>query len=144
MKKLLLSTMCSIGLLLPYASPIFADSYYTDENVGYLDSTQEFMQYIVLAKNNLTINSSGVANITCSVAGKSGVNKTEITSNLQQYKDNKWVTIATWKGSGTKSCSMNKSKSVAKGYSYRVSSTVKAYIDSKSETKSIVSDTRKY
>lgn len=52
-----------------------------------------------------------------------------ITMRLQQKKDGRWTNIATWTGSATdgKTASLSKTKSVAKGYDYRlyVSGTIK-------------------
>ena len=51
-----------------------------------------------------------------------------MTMKLQQKVDNKWTTIATWTTSGkAPTVSLSKTKSVSKGYSYRVyvSGTVK-------------------
>ena len=69
-----------------------------------------------------------------------------MTMKLQQKVDNKWTTIATWTTSGkAPSVSLSKSKSVSKGYSYRVyvSGTVKNGSDP-AETPSKTSSIKSY
>lgn len=70
-----------------------------------------------------------------------------MTMKLQQKKDGNWVTIATWSASGAKGQAVNlsKTKSISKGYSYRVyvSGTVKNGVDP-AETPSYTSTVKSY
>ncbi|MGL5693966.1 MAG: hypothetical protein ACRCXA_07805 [Peptostreptococcaceae bacterium] len=92
----------------------------------------------------MKISSNGSASITASVTGVPGVNKSTITSSLQQYKNNKWTTIAIFSESGTRICNLSKSKTVTKGYKYRVSSVVKVFKGNVSEQKTVNSSSVNY
>ncbi|MGL4911252.1 MAG: hypothetical protein ACRC3Y_02345 [Romboutsia sp.] len=114
------------------------------ENDMIIQDTIPRYKYISSAKSNISINSSGVATISCSAFGVTGVNKIEITSYLQQYKGGKWVDIQLWSQVGTNTCLVSKSKSVSKGYSYRVSAKIKAYKGTQSEIITVNSTTARY
>ena len=70
-----------------------------------------------------------------------------MTMKLQQKKDGNWTTIASWLASGSKgeTVSLSKTKSISKGYSYRVyvSGTVKNGVDP-AETPSKTSSIKSY
>ena len=71
--------------------------------------------------------SAGTATCSGTISMRSG-SSASMTMKLQQKVDNKWTTIATWTTSGkAPTVSLSKTKSVSKGYSYRVyvSGTVK-------------------
>ena len=71
--------------------------------------------------------SGGTATCSGTISMRSG-SSASMTMKLQQKVDNKWTTIATWTTSGkAPTVSLSKTKSVSKGYSYRVyvSGTVK-------------------
>ncbi|WP_195941013.1 hypothetical protein [Romboutsia sp. 1001713B170131_170501_G6] len=114
-----------------------------DNNMRIEDIAPRY-QYISSARSNISINSSGVSTISCSALGVSGVTKIEITAYLQQYKGGRWVKIASWSGSGTNNCLVSKTKSVTKGYSYRVSAKIKVYKGTQSEGITVNSNTAKY
>ena len=83
---------------------------------------------------------SGKAHISCYVDGKLGT-LTSITAKLQQKnKSGSWTNISTWSNSRKSSCSLSKDVRVSKGYSYRLSVTVKTG----SESKTISSPIRVY
>jgi len=73
--------------------------------------------------------SSGSAECYGKIKPAGATQSTSITMRLQQKKDGIWTNIATWTGSATegKAASLSKTKSVAKGYDYRlyVSGTIK-------------------
>ena len=71
--------------------------------------------------------SGGTATCSGTISMRSG-SSASMTMKLHQKVDNKWTTIATWTTSGkAPTVSLSKTKSVSKGYSYRVyvSGTVK-------------------
>ena len=81
-----------------------------------------------------------------SAYAEDGIQPCYTLTSLQQKVDNKWTTIATWTTSGkAPSVSLSKSKSVSKGYSYRVyvSGTVKNGSDP-AETPSKTSSIKSY
>ena len=64
--------------------------------------------------------SGGTATCSGTISMRSG-SSASMTMKLQQKVDNKWTTIATWTTSGkAPTVSLSKTKSVSKGYSYRV------------------------
>lgn len=142
LKKLLISTLCISSCIATFMIPVYAD----DINNGLqgFDVPMDLMEYITSSKSNLSISSSGAANVLCTVSGNTGITKTEIKAQLQRKVNNKWTTISTWQSSGTRTCSLSKSTNVSKGYSYRVAATVKASKGSKSESKTIYSDAKYY
>ena len=121
-----------------------ADGLTVVDNNMRIEDTAPRYQYISSARSNISINSSGVSTISCSALGVSGVTKIEITAYLQQYKGGRWVNIASWSGSGTNNCLVSKTKSVTKGYSYRVSAKIKVYKGTQSESITVNSNTAKY
>ncbi|MGL5711977.1 MAG: hypothetical protein ACRCXT_13655 [Paraclostridium sp.] len=121
-----------------------ADGLTVGDNNIKIEDTAPRYKYISSARSNISINSSGLATISCSALGVTGVNKIEMTSYLQQYKGGKWVNIASWSGSGTNNCLVSKTKSVTKGYSYRVSAKIKAYKGTQSESITVNSTTAIY
>lgn len=75
--------------------------------------------------------SGGTATCSGTISMRSG-SSASMTMKLQQKVDNKWTTIATWTTSGkAPTVSLSKTKSVSKGYSYRVyvSGTVKMMLN---------------
>lgn len=145
LRKTVISGMCALVCSSAVAIPAFADEY-QDKNieqysaVNYIDDTMVKMSYIKSGTCNLSISGS-TAKVTCFVRGASNVISTSIIARLQKSNDNgkTWSTIQTWNASGNISCSLSKSKTIGKGY-YRVHSTIKA----NSESKNIISSTKKY
>lgn len=66
--------------------------------------------------------SGGIATCLGKVKPDNASQSASITMKLQQKKDGSWTTIATWTGSASNgnAASLSKTKSVAKGYDYRV------------------------
>lgn len=103
------------------------------------------MLYILKAESNLAIESGGLAKAEAYIRGNSNVTKVSITANLQQYKSGKWNTIKTFsKSKESTTVSLLEEYSVAKGYTYRLQSTVTAYCGGASETKTVTSSEVKY
>ncbi|MEF9992729.1 MAG: hypothetical protein RSD22_11020 [Romboutsia sp.] len=137
MKKLIISGLITMLGASYYISPAFADhpSSITGTNIVQEDNT--YMAYIARSQSNLSINTNGVASISSTISGIAGVTKTEINSNLQQLRNGSWTTIKSGSKSGSRDCNFTTTYSVPKGYSYRVSSVVKAYKGTSSETKTV-------
>lgn len=104
------------------------------------------MDYIAQANVTLRINSDGNATVECNVTGYQGIiTSVEITADLQQYVDDKWVTIETFTvAKNSYRVSLNETYDVSKGYSYRVKASVKAYSESTVETRNVTSSEVKY
>ena len=105
-----------------------------------------YMDYIAQASGSLYIDSNGVATVKSSVNGYQGTTtRVEISANLQQYKNGLWVTIKTFTAeSDSYRTSLSNTYSVAKGYSYRVQATIKAYCGSSVETRTVTSSEATY
>jgi len=144
MKKVLISGMIAVLGVSTCISPSFASNLTLNDTVNLSQPYSSRMTYIANAKSGLSINASGSANITSSITGNSGVTKTEITSYLKQYKDGKWIIVETWSSSSSRTCSLSKFKTVPKGYTYKVSSIVKAYKGNSSENRTVESNSAKY
>ncbi|MGL4912354.1 MAG: hypothetical protein ACRC3Y_07970, partial [Romboutsia sp.] len=87
-----------------------ADEVTLEDNNIVIEDTIPRYQYISSARSNISIDSKGVATISCTALGISGVKKIEITAYLQQYKNGNWVNVASWSGSGTDNCLVSKTK----------------------------------
>lgn len=95
---------------------------------------------------SLVINGS-MAECMGKIIPNSDATVSSMTMKLQQKKDGNWTTIASWLASGSKgeTVSLSKTKSISKGYSYRVyvSGTVKNGVDP-AETPSKTSSVKSY
>lgn len=142
-KKLILMWVC-MTLIFSFSMTAYAD---TNENTHFGETyISPKMTYIAKASSNVTITSSGQAQVECYVAGHSSiVTRVKIKADLQQYKNDKWTSVKTWSTSKNKyRVTLAKSIQVSKGYSYRVVATVTAYKNSDSETKTVTSSEAKY
>lgn len=111
---------------------------------GDIESHDARFKYIDTGSSRLSI-SNGVANVSSTVTGQSMVTKTGLTVRLQQYVDGRWKTIQAWTTtSNSKACMLSKAYSVRKGYSYRLLTTLEAYVNSSSERQDITSNVVKY
>jgi len=98
------------------------------------------LTYIAKANCNLTIDSNGTAHVESSAIAYSSVTKINISASLQQYKNGFWYSNQTFSVTDYSDfASLYETKSVSKGYKYRVSVTVTAYSGSSSETVSLKS-----
>lgn len=122
------------------STPIFADEY---GQILEMENEERYT-YIYKASSNLKI-SGGIATVSASMTANPGISKTLITSRLQKKVNGSWETIQSWtETSNTISCRLNKTKSVSKGSSYRIYSTVKAYKGADSESIAIFSNVVNY
>lgn len=80
--------------------------------------------------NNFFI-SSDKANVAINLISLSGkADKVGFSVNLQQYNNNKWISIKNWsetKKISTKQAEFNNNFSVSKGYKYRFTGNIKVY-----------------
>ncbi len=146
MRKRIVSLVLSSFILFTVSTQVVAAEF----NMP-LPSTAEFtvrpyMDYIVQAHGSIYIDAKGVATVSSSVYGYQGTTtRVEISANLQQYKNNNWVTIKTFTAqSDSHRTSLSETHSVSKGYSYRVQATIKAYSGSSLETQTVTSSEAKY
>lgn len=82
--------------------------------------------HINLMNASMNINKYGIATAMGSVNAifAPGVG---ITVSIQQFKNEKWQTIHTWSEKDQYFCTIEKSRAVAKGYSYRTQVNGKVY-----------------
>ena len=122
------------------STPIFANEYETNLEI----QNEARYTHIDKASSNLKI-SGGVATVSASMTANPGISKTLITSRFKKKVNGSWETIQSWtETSNTISCRLNKTKSVSKGSSYRIYSTVKAYKGTDSESIAIFSNIVNY
>lgn len=126
-------------LMLAFSTNSFANIIYEFDESCTDDDIQLYYTHILSSRCTLDIE-NGYASAYSLVKGKSNTSKTSIIMKLQQYKNNQWITVTSWKATGTSSCSLNKSYKVPSGYSYRTYSTVTA----NSETLNIKSKVKNY
>ncbi len=144
-KHILTLLLCCSVICVSNVQAFAAEPINTVTNVGTFEISPQ-MDYIVQAKGNLYINSSGVATVTSSVYGYQGTTtRVEISAKLQQYNGGKWVTLKTYTASSdSHRTSLSESYKISKGYSYRMQATIKAYSGSKSETQTVTSSEANY
>jgi len=110
--------------------------------VGSTVLTASALTNISSASSSISI-SGTTAYVACSVYGyQAKTTRCSITANLQQYKNGGWVTIATWSQSyNNYRGALSASKTVSRGYSYRVYATFSAYANGFTEYVSLASKT---
>ena len=135
-KFLTISIMLTFSFILPVSATTIDNFNNSDIELMYL--------YVKSGKSQLNI-SNGIATIKASMKSDLGVDKSLITSRLQKKVNGEWKTVEAWTVSkvGT-TCSLEKTKSVSKGYEYRVFSTMKSYKGDKSESVASFSEVVKY
>lgn len=141
-KKIVLCTLALSAVILNVNSiiPIYANTV-INSDIKNMIPRYKYVQY---AKSDLTIR-NGNATIKSYMSSSVKTTKSLITSRLQKKVSGSWTTIDSWTTSTNKnSCSLSKVKSVAKGYEYRVFSTVKAYYNSDSESIAVYSPVKRY
>lgn len=99
------------------------------------------MTYIDHASADLSISSSGKATVKSTIFGVDGATKrVTISAKLERYENGRWITIQTFsKSSTTFYAVLTENYQVSKGYTYRVSASVRAYTSSSSEGQTVVS-----
>lgn len=105
----------------------------------------ELMYIYLVSKASYLDISSNTATIRATLKAKSNIDKVLITSRLQKKVNGEWKTVEAWTVSKNGySCSLEKTRSVNKGYEYRVFSTMKSYKGDKSESVASFSEVVKY
>lgn len=129
MKSKLLIGGLGISLLMSTLPPVTANALTVVLPPSESESIiRPMLTYIAKASCNLTIDSSGTAHVESSVIAYSNVTTVKISAKLQQYKNNSWVTLETFSASDNSDfVLLYETKSVSKGYKYRVTATVTAY-----------------
>ena len=97
-----------------------------------------YMLYIVDARCTLSI-SGTTATVNAWVIGDDfDATKAKVVAELQEKDGNSWTTIATWTDTqNAYRASVNKTKSITRGKTYRVKATVTVWEGSASETQTI-------
>lgn len=134
MKKRLLSMLLIIAVVLSFgASAVAANSY----------SVQPRWNYLTFIDNNIDITSSGIAKIgTWADATSSSATAINVTASLQQLKSSGWTEVKSWSETDmSRSYGFEKSWPVYHGYSYRLVTTAKVYVNGVlKETASLTTD----
>lgn len=99
-----------------------------------------YMLYIVDANCTLSI-SGTTATVNCWVKGDSiDATKAKVVAELQEKNGSSWTTIATWTDTqDSYRASVNKTKTITAGNTYRVKATVTVWEGTASETRTIYS-----
>lgn len=87
---------------------------------------QPYWSHVDKMSVGLEISDFGIATssgATVSVRGDS----VDVTVKLQQFKDSKWITLGTWEDEGVGLATVDGSRAIAKGYSYRTYVTGNVY-----------------
>ena len=97
------------------------------------------------ASNDLYMDPNGQAFMTAYISTYNGVDRVSMTSHLQRYVNNTWVTIKHWtyEKKGT-SAFWSEEYNVSKGYNYRLVTYFFAYSGSSAESASLISETQYY
>lgn len=135
-KILIISIVLTFNFIVPISATTINSFNDSDVELMYL--------YVKSEKSQLNI-SNGIATIKASMKSDLGVDKSLITSRLQKKVNGEWKTIEAWTVSKAGiTCSLEKTRSVNKGYEYRVFSTMKSYKGDKSESVASFSRVVKY
>ena len=135
-KILIISIVLTFNFIVPISATTINSFNDSDVELMYL--------YVKSEKSQLNI-SNGIATIKASMKSDLGVDKSLITSRLQKKVNGEWKTIEAWTVSKAGiTCSLEKTRSVNKGYEYRVFSTIKSYKGDKSESVASFSRVVKY
>lgn len=135
-KILIISIVLTFNFIVPISATTINSFNDSDVELMYL--------YVKSEKSQLNI-SNGIATIKASMKSDLGVDKSLITSRLQKKVNGEWKTIEAWTVSKAGiTCSLEKTRSVNKGYEYRVFSTMKSYKGDKSESVTSFSRVVKY
>lgn len=113
-----------LGALLFTSLPVFA-------NTNMVEITSEevptpYWSHIDKMTASLDISDFGIAKSAGSIVSISG-ESVDVKVKLQQFKDSKWVTLYTWEDEGISLATIDGSRAIAKGYSYRTYVTGSVY-----------------
>lgn len=109
-------------------------------------SISPLMEYIAGNEAGISVDSNGLATISCKTCGYIGITtRVEITADLQRYDNGRWITINRFAAaSDSHRVSLNHTHILATGYTYRVQATVTAYSGTSVEVDVITSGTVLY
>lgn len=135
MKKMLIMTMLGICIILgQMATPMVV-------NAVEMENIEPRMTYISSYTTDLSITSTGVATITGSVRGKSGVTSTYVKCTLQMSVSGDWVDVKSWTDSTS-----TRAATVAETYQLSSRGTYRVYMEcsANTESKTLTSAYRTY
>lgn len=144
-KQILSFALCCFILFACSTQALAAEINTAPVSVGTFTITPR-MDYIVQANGSIYVDANGVATVKCAVyANDNLATRVEISANLQQYKNGRWITLETFTAeSDSHRTNLTETYSVSKGYSYRVQATIKAYSGSASESRTVTSSEATY
>lgn len=130
MKKINKWIALSLALSMVVPTTVQANTEHTKsiniEDINNEESIMPIFTYINLINTSVDISKSGIATVMGSVKAIK-TEKVSTTVRLQQFKNNKWQTLYTWSDEDKYSCTVERSRAVPKGYSYRTQVTGKVY-----------------
>ena len=137
-KKRLAIVYIAICLIMTTAVPVYAN--YPEE--GFVPLSE----YYYSAKATLAISPNGTATVTGKISGLTGVTtKTTVHLYLQKKESGNWIDVDDWVLSNdTSDTTLQRTKSVAKGYTYRAKASCYAYCGKDYERTIKYSDEIKY
>ncbi|MGN0715164.1 MAG: hypothetical protein ACI4LN_05030 [Anaerovoracaceae bacterium] len=126
-KKVIVSVLICL-LVVMAAVPVYAVSRNEE-------SANPWALYYSYADAGLSISANGTATVDGKIVGFAGTTtKTTVHLYLQQYKNGDWEDVDDWiLSNNSASTSIEKSKSVEKGYKYRAKASCYAYSGTKCE-----------
>lgn len=124
MKKKLLAFIYSATITIGSISSIPIYASVTPDNFA-IEAEPRF-DYIKQTRAYLEIANNGIATVQGQL-NASDCDSVGITVKLQQYTSGSWKTVSTWTATGSTRCSLEKSKAISSGYTYRVEVVGKVY-----------------
>lgn len=107
-----------IIFLMVVSTPVYAFSNYDDGLEGDTIIKPSFTNISIFV-NTFEISAYGKTSVTSYLTARN-INRVRIQTNLQQFKNGKWVSIKRWiESSNSTNCMLNGSYYVPKGYFYR-------------------------
>lgn len=140
-RRVLILIFC-LCLLVGSSTLLFAVEFDNQVNTGEIQQIAPYMNYISDGFCLISNMQNGVVKIDCTVNGYKGVTTTiKATVSLQQNKNGVWQTIRKFEeNKNSHQLAVSKQVSVQKGYSYRVTTLVRAYSGDRFEVKVIRSN----
>ena len=99
-----------------------------------LPTIQPYYVYTSTIDTNLSISSTGVADVKAKIIGNLSTTSVRVNVYLQRYSGGSWITVDSWSQSSNSSrTTLQKNVVVTKGYQYRVQASYYAYVGSQYE-----------
>lgn len=106
-------------------------SVFANDNEEILEK-QPRWSYVISTYGELTISSSGKAAIYAEGSvNSSNTDSISLSATLQRKENGTWKDVTSWSSTGSDRATVSKTYYVTAGYTYRISGTVKAYVNGK-------------